>query len=118
MSKARVSLDDVYANSKCDGSMFKAVKMMAEEARFINEQANMGFIELTKKPTTIAMGKFLDERLEVVPEVSEEISDESAEELISSIETEIVEIPVAEELPSIETFIDDEEPVAEVQTDA
>lgn len=99
MSKARVSLDDVYNNSKCDGSMFKAVKMMAEEARFINEQANMGFIELNKKPTTIAMGKFLDERLEVVEEVTDTIGDA------------VSEVPVVEELPATQAFVDDEEEV-------
>lgn len=99
MSKARVSLDDVYNNSKCDGSMFKAVKMMAEEARFINEQANMGFIELNKKPTTIAMGKFLDERLEVVEEVTDTIGDA------------VAEVPVVEELPATQAFVDEEEEV-------
>ena len=101
-SKARVSLDDVYNNPKCDGSMFKAVKMMAEEARFINEQANMGFIELNKKPTTIAMGKFLDERLEVTEEVTDTIGDQVGE----------IEAPVAEELPATQAFVDEDEEVA------
>ena len=49
MATERISLDEIYANEKCEGSVFRAVKMMSEEARFINEQANMGFIELSKK---------------------------------------------------------------------
>lgn len=110
MSKARVSLDDVYNNSKCDGSMFKAVKMMAEEARFINEQANMGFIELNKKPTTIAMGKFLDERLEVVKEERDTIGDNVGQEAIAEAEAAIT-AEVAEELPATQAFVDEDEEV-------
>jgi hypothetical protein len=39
MSDQRVFLDDIYASEKCGGSIFRAVVMMAHEARFINEQA-------------------------------------------------------------------------------
>ena len=95
-SKARVSLDDVYNNAKCDGSMFKAVKMMAEEARFINEQANMGFIELSKKPTTIAMGKFLDERLEVVEEVTHTIADQVEDQLEEALDHSLAQEPASD----------------------
>ena len=68
MASELISLDDAYANEESGGSLFKAVKIMAEEARFINEQANMGFIELNKKPTTISMSKFKANRLEVAKE--------------------------------------------------
>ena len=54
----RVYLDDIYANEQCQGSVFRAVVMMAQEARFVNKQATQGYITLTKKPTTIAMYKF------------------------------------------------------------
>lgn len=37
--------------------------MMAHEARFINDQANQGYLNLTMKPTTIAMDKFKDDKL-------------------------------------------------------
>ncbi len=66
MASELISLDDAYKNKESEGSLFKAVKIMAEEARFINEQASMGFIELNKKPTTIAMSKFKAGRLEIV----------------------------------------------------
>ncbi len=65
MATELLSLDEAYKNPSSGGSLFRAVKMMSEEARFINEQANMGFIELTKKPTTIAVSKFKQTRLEV-----------------------------------------------------
>jgi hypothetical protein len=42
--------------------------MSSQEARFINEQANLGFIKLAEKPTTIAIQKFKDGRLEIVKE--------------------------------------------------
>lgn len=64
MPNEHISLDDVYQSNACRGSVFRAVKMMAEEARFINEQAHMGFIKLTRKPTTIAMTKFKAQRLD------------------------------------------------------
>lgn len=60
----QLSIDDIYNSKSCGGSVFKAVVMMAQEARFINEQSNMGFIKLTKKPTSIAMSKFKMEKLE------------------------------------------------------
>jgi hypothetical protein len=66
MSDELLSLDDAYKSEQCKGSLFRAVKMMAEEARFINEQAHMGYIELNRKPTSIAMRKFKDHRLEMV----------------------------------------------------
>ncbi len=52
-----------------DISPFKAVIMSSQEARFINEQANLGFIKLADKPTTIAIQKFKDGKLEILPTV-------------------------------------------------
>ncbi len=46
-------------------STFQAVIMISQEARFINEQANLGFIKLGEKPTTIAMQKFKLDRLQI-----------------------------------------------------
>lgn len=63
MSDQRVYLDDIYASQKCGGSTFRAIVMMAHEARFINEQARLGYLQLTKKPTTIAMYKFKENKL-------------------------------------------------------
>ena len=37
MSNNRVYLDDNNASEACKGSTFRAVVMMAQEARFINE---------------------------------------------------------------------------------
>jgi DNA-directed RNA polymerase subunit K/omega len=58
-----LSLETCYSK---DLSPFKSVIMTAQEARFINEQANLGFIKLTEKPTTIAIQKFKDNKLEIV----------------------------------------------------
>lgn len=54
----RVYLDDIYASKECQGSIFRAVVMMAKEAREINVRSKKGSIVLTKKPTTIAMDEF------------------------------------------------------------
>lgn len=66
MSNHRVYLDDIYANEACQGSTFRAVVMMAQEARFINEQAKAGYLNLTMKPTTIAMDKFKANKLKIL----------------------------------------------------
>ncbi len=63
MASEHISLDDVYQSEGAKGSVFRAVKMMSEEARFINDQARLGYIKLTRKPTTIAMTKFKDDKL-------------------------------------------------------
>ena len=63
MSDQRVYLDDIYASKECQGSVFRAVVMMAHEARFLNNQAGQGYISLEKKPTTIAMYKFKEGKL-------------------------------------------------------
>ena len=68
-----LALEDMYEK---DISTFTAVMMTSQEARFINEQANLGFIELNEKPTTIAIHKFKSERIKIV----EDDTDESAEE--------------------------------------
>ncbi len=63
MSKNQhLSLEDCYAKgfSPC-----RAVIMTAQEARFINEQANLGFIKLSEKPATISIHKFKNDRLAV-----------------------------------------------------
>jgi hypothetical protein len=64
MANEHISLDDVYQSEGAKGSVFRAVKMMAEESRFINEQARLGYIKLTRKPTTIAMTKFKADKLD------------------------------------------------------
>ncbi len=66
MSNHRVYLDDIYASEACKGSTFRAVVMMAQEARFINDQAREGYIQLTMKPTTIAMDKFKADKLTIL----------------------------------------------------
>ncbi len=92
MSDQRVYLDDIYASKESQGSVFRAVVMMAQEARFVNEQARQGFIELQKKPTTIAMYKFKEGKLSIADkkkaeesatavDVSTEATDEAAADL-------------------------------------
>jgi DNA-directed RNA polymerase subunit K/omega len=60
-----LSLETCYSK---DISPFKAVIMSSQEARFINEQANLGFIKLNEKPTTIAIQKFKDGKLVMLEE--------------------------------------------------
>lgn len=73
----RVYLDDIYANEQCQGSVFRAVVMMAQEARFVNKQANQGYINLTKKPTTIAMYKFKEGKLSMTEKANNDVTDEA-----------------------------------------
>ena len=73
----RVYLDDIYANEQCQGSVFRAVVMMAQEARFVNKQATQGYITLTKKPTTIAMYKFKEGKLSMTEKASNDVTDEA-----------------------------------------
>ncbi len=64
MSKNQhLSLETCYNK---DISPFKSVIMSSQEARFINEQANLGFIKLAEKPTTIAIQKFKDGKLQIL----------------------------------------------------
>jgi len=63
--KEHLPLETCYAKNL---SAFRSVIMAAQEARFINEQANLGFIKLTEKPTTIAIKKFKNDRLVIVEE--------------------------------------------------
>jgi DNA-directed RNA polymerase subunit K/omega len=63
--KEHLALETCYAK---DISAFRTVIMAAQEARFINEQANLGFIKLAEKPTTIAIRKFKNDRLLVIPD--------------------------------------------------
>ncbi len=83
MSDQRVYLDDIYASEECQGSVFRAVVMMAHEARFLNNQANQGYIQLNKKPTTIAMYKFKEGRLSMTEKGDNDVT---AEALNTSIE--------------------------------
>lgn len=91
MSDQRVYLDDIYASDKCGGSVFRAVVMMAHEARFINEQARLGYLQLTKKPTTIAMYKFKEDKLSI-----KEISDE-----VEIVAAPVEEVSSAPEEPTV-----------------
>ena len=81
-SDQRVYLDDIYASEECQGSVFRAVVMMAQEARFINKQAGQGYIQLSKKPTTIAMNKFkkgkisISDKKEEMGDIIEEVVEE------------------------------------------
>jgi DNA-directed RNA polymerase subunit K/omega len=80
MSKNQhLSVEDCYARGT---SPFRTVIMAAQEARFINEQANLGYIKLSEKPTTIAIHKFKNNRLAVEePEavVEDSLDNSSAE---------------------------------------
>ena len=78
----RVYLDDIYASEECQGSVFRAVVMMAQEARFINKQAGQGYIQLTKKPTTIAMYKFKEGKLSISDKKASDAAVEEASEEI------------------------------------
>lgn len=88
----RVYLDDIYANEQCQGSVFRAVVMMAQEARFVNKQATQGYITLTKKPTTIAMYKFKEGKLSI----SDKKASEQVEEAIAATEPEMTSENVAQ----------------------
>ena len=77
MSDQRVYLDDIYASKECEGSVFRAVVMMAQEARFLNNQANQGYIHLNKKPTIIAMYKFKEGKLSLKERKSNDVTDEA-----------------------------------------
>ena len=77
MSDQRVYLDDIYASKECQGSVFRAVVMMAHEARFLNNQANQGYIQLNKKPTTIAMYKFKEGRLSMTEKADNDVTAEA-----------------------------------------
>ena len=77
MSDQRVYLDDIYASKECQGSVFRAVVMMAHEARFLNNQAGQGYIQLNKKPTTIAMYKFKEGKLSMSEKANNDVTDEA-----------------------------------------
>ena len=77
MSDQRVYLDDIYASKECEGSVVRAVVMMAQEARFVNNQASQGYIHLNKKPTTIAMYKFKEGKLSMSEKKSNDVTEEA-----------------------------------------
>ena len=77
MSDQRVYLDDIYASKECQGSVFRAVVMMAHEARFLNNQAGQGYIQLNKKPTTIAMYKFKEGKISMIEKANNDVTDEA-----------------------------------------
>jgi uncharacterized protein (UPF0305 family) len=78
MSIQRLFLDDIYESERCGGSVFRAVVMMAQEARFLNEQHRLKFIQLQMKPTTLAMKKFKDDKLEYTQTNSDNLVIKSA----------------------------------------
>ena len=77
MSDQRVFLDDIYASEECQGSVFRAVVMMAHEARFLNNQAGQGYIQLNKKPTTIAMYKFKEGKLSMKEAANNDVTEDA-----------------------------------------
>jgi DNA-directed RNA polymerase subunit K/omega len=83
MSKNQhLSVEDCYARGS---SPFRSVIMAAQEARFINEQSNLGYIKLSEKPTTIAIHKFKNNRLAVEePETESLDSSDSLDSLDNS----------------------------------
>ena len=93
MSDQRVYLDDIYASKECEGSVFRAVVMMAQEARFLNNQANQGYIHLNKKPTTIAMYKFKEGKLSISEKKAGEQFDNEA---VAAAEPEMTSENVAQ----------------------
>ena len=52
-----VSLEEL---EKRNINRYKAVVMASQEARILNEQARMGLIELSDKPTTAALKRLFD----------------------------------------------------------
>lgn len=103
MSDQRVYLDDIYSNEQCQGSVFRAVVMMSHEARFINKQAGQGFIQLTKKPTTIAMYKFKEGKLSMSEKQSNDVSAEAAAPVEAAVESS----PITEITPDVSAQADD-----------
>ena len=69
MSDQRVYLDDIYASKECQGSVFRAVVMMAHEARFLNNQANQGYIQ--------PMYKFKEGKLSMIEKANNDVTDEA-----------------------------------------
>lgn len=89
MSDQRVYLDDIYASEECQGSVFRAVVMMAQEARFLNNQAGQGYIQLEKKPTTIAMYKFKEGKLSMTEKVNNDVTAEAiAADVVGAVNAE------------------------------
>ena len=78
----RVYLDDIYASEECQGSVFRAVVMMAHEARFINNQSKQGYIQLTQKPTTIAMNRFKEHKLTMVEKGSNDVTQDAVKSTV------------------------------------
>lgn len=106
MPDQRVYLDDIYSNEQCQGSVFRAVVMMAHEARFINKQAGQGFIQLTKKPTTIAMYKFKEGKLSMTEKTSNDVSAEAVGAAAFAPEAESAS-PITEISPDVSAQADD-----------
>lgn len=90
MSDQRVYLDDIYASEECQGSVFRAVVMMAHEARFLNNQAGQGYIQLNKKPTTIAMYKFKEGKLSMTEKGDNDVT-------ADAVNTPVEESPISME---------------------
>ena len=106
MSDQRVYLDDIYASKECEGSVFRAVVMMAQEARFVNNQASQGYIHLNKKPTTIAMYKFKEGKLSMTEKTSNDAPAEAASAAAFAPEAE-ASSPITEISPDVSAQADD-----------
>ncbi|MEN9355003.1 MAG: hypothetical protein RL318_2328 [Fibrobacterota bacterium] len=66
MDNLQYDPDEIYARGI---SAFQAVLMAAQEARFINEQARLGFYDLKgEKATTVALERLRDKKIQVVEE--------------------------------------------------
>ena len=58
--------DETYRKNM---SPFEAVVVAAQEARFINEQSRLGFLDLTGvKPTTVAMDRLREGKVKITIE--------------------------------------------------
>ena len=63
MDNLQYDPDEIYARGI---SAFQAVLMAAQEARFINEQARLGFLDLKGvKPTTVAMDRLREGKVKI-----------------------------------------------------
>lgn len=92
----RVYLDDIYASEECQGSVFRAVVMMAHEARFINNQSKQGYIQLTQKPTTIAMNRFKEHKLTMVEKGVNDMTEDAVKAAAAAVEVAPTAEAVAE----------------------
>lgn len=66
MAELHYDPDEVFRNGM---TPFEAVVVAAQEARFINEQARLGFLDLAgEKPTTVALDRLRAKKITVTAE--------------------------------------------------